>query len=175
MDSRIFCKIGGEAYVIEVSKETDAHLFGEVENGCWNIIYDKAAFLVYTGTKRGDCREANLLGNGAMTNRRPCHHMPGGYQEVINRCREEIESGKFSEPPSEMMALRRDNPMLFIGGSAESDLRAALATVLDQVDYTQGACGLTESVGAVLPVEVIQQARRALDREPSYLVDDDAF
>jgi len=38
----------------------------------------------------------------------------------------------------------------------------ALALVLDQVDYTQGACGVTEMVGAVLSTEVIAIAREAL-------------
>jgi len=43
------------------------------------------------------------------------------------------------------------------------DLCTALALVLDQVDYTRGACGLTEMVGAVLSKEVIALARRAID------------
>jgi hypothetical protein len=34
--------------------------------------------------------------------------------------------------------------------------------VLDCVDYTSGACALTESVGAVLPSDVIEMARRVL-------------
>ena len=44
----------------------------------------------------------------------------------------------------------------------ERKLQAMLLTVLDQVDYTDGACGLTEMVGAVLPKEVIVLAREAL-------------
>lgn len=47
----------------------------------------------------------------------------------------------------------------------EEQLRVALATVLDQVDYTAGACALTEMVGACLPVEVIKLARSALEPE----------
>lgn len=47
----------------------------------------------------------------------------------------------------------------------EEQLRAALLTVLDQVDYTKGACSLTEMVGACLPVEVIKLARAALERK----------
>jgi hypothetical protein len=43
--------------------------------------------------------------------------------------------------------------------------RDALLLVLDQVDYTAGACSLTEMVGAVLPKEVIQKAREALHVE----------
>lgn len=43
-----------------------------------------------------------------------------------------------------------------------ADVRAALLVVLDQVDYTANACGVTEMVGAVLPLEVIRQARAAL-------------
>jgi hypothetical protein len=42
-------------------------------------------------------------------------------------------------------------------------LKAALLTVLDQVDYTRGACAPTEMVAAVLPVEVIALARKAID------------
>lgn len=45
------------------------------------------------------------------------------------------------------------------------DCRTALLTVLDQVDYTNGACGLTEMVGAVLQKEVIALARKAIAEE----------
>ena len=45
------------------------------------------------------------------------------------------------------------------------DCRTALLTVLDQVDYTNGACGLTEMVGACLPKEVISMARKAIAEE----------
>lgn len=41
-------------------------------------------------------------------------------------------------------------------------LRDALLTVLDQVDYTARACSPTDMVAAVLPVEIIALARRAL-------------
>jgi len=43
-----------------------------------------------------------------------------------------------------------------------NELRAALAVILDAVDYTNGNCGPTEMVAAVLPVELISQARAAL-------------
>lgn len=42
------------------------------------------------------------------------------------------------------------------------DCRTALLTVLDQVDYTNGACRVNEMVGAVLPKEVIALARKAV-------------
>lgn len=42
-------------------------------------------------------------------------------------------------------------------------LRAALQVVLDQVDYTRGACSLTEMVGACLDASVIDMARAALE------------
>jgi hypothetical protein len=38
-------------------------------------------------------------------------------------------------------------------------LREALRLLLDQVDYTNGACGPTELVGAVLPRDVIALCR----------------
>lgn len=41
-------------------------------------------------------------------------------------------------------------------------VREALLLVLDQVDYTKGACSFTEMVGACLPAEVIDRARQAL-------------
>ena len=41
-------------------------------------------------------------------------------------------------------------------------LRQWLNVVLDCADYTAGNCGVTEMVGAVLPKEVIEQARDAL-------------
>lgn len=61
------------------------------------------------------------------------------------------------------------------------NVRTALQTVLDQVDYTDGACTVTEMVGATLPEEVIAQARAALaapfgltvDQESKYTVNDE--
>lgn len=44
----------------------------------------------------------------------------------------------------------------------EEKLRAALGTVLDQVDYTAGACRPIEMVAAVLPVDVINMAKGVL-------------
>jgi hypothetical protein len=38
----------------------------------------------------------------------------------------------------------------------------ALRLLLDQVDYTTGACRVNEMVGAALPEEVIEHCRRAL-------------
>lgn len=44
-----------------------------------------------------------------------------------------------------------------------------LLLVLDQVDYTRGACSLTEMVGACLPSSVITLARAAIaDVEEAY-------
>ena len=42
------------------------------------------------------------------------------------------------------------------------DVAAALRTLLDQVDYTDGACRPNEQVGAVLPAPVIKLCRDAL-------------
>ena len=38
----------------------------------------------------------------------------------------------------------------------------ALRVLLDQVDYTSGACALNEPVGGVLPTEIIRKAKDAL-------------
>jgi hypothetical protein len=38
----------------------------------------------------------------------------------------------------------------------------ALMLVLNEVDYTRGNCSVTDMVGAVLPKEVIDRARKAL-------------
>jgi hypothetical protein len=46
--------------------------------------------------------------------------------------------------------------------TSQKKLWGILATVLDQVDYTSGACTFTEMVGAVLPKEVIALARDCL-------------
>lgn len=40
--------------------------------------------------------------------------------------------------------------------------KVALRLILDCVDYTAGACGLTEMVGGVLPLEIINKAKAAL-------------
>lgn len=48
------------------------------------------------------------------------------------------------------------------------DCKTALLTLLDQVDYTNGACSPTEMVGAVLPKEVIELCRGAIENSPDY-------
>jgi hypothetical protein len=40
----------------------------------------------------------------------------------------------------------------------------ALRLLLDQVDYTKGACSVTEMVGAVLPKEVIERCHQTLEK-----------
>lgn len=45
----------------------------------------------------------------------------------------------------------------------EERLRAMLLTVLDNVDYTKGACSAVDMVGAVLPKEVITLAHKVLE------------
>lgn len=42
-------------------------------------------------------------------------------------------------------------------------LRRALYLILDNVDYTAGACSPTEMIGAILPHEFIVLAHRALE------------
>ena len=42
------------------------------------------------------------------------------------------------------------------------DCKTALLTLLDQVDYTIGNCRLNEPVGGVLPVEIIELCREAI-------------
>lgn len=44
-----------------------------------------------------------------------------------------------------------------------SKLRQWLGVVLDQVDYTRGACSPTEMVGACLDQSVIASARKTLE------------
>jgi len=55
------------------------------------------------------------------------------------------------------------------------DCRTALLTVLDQVDYTNGACRVTEMVGAVLPKEVIALARTAIGEEKTMVIEQDVL
>jgi hypothetical protein len=43
------------------------------------------------------------------------------------------------------------------------DLRAALLTLLDRIDYTAGRCAPTDAIGSVLSKEAIEQARDTLD------------
>ena len=67
--------------------------------------------------------------------------------------------------------LREDNlriAKLFVdagNGAAAAvarDALYALKLILDQVDYTSGACGLNEPVGAALPKTVIGMARAVI-------------
>jgi hypothetical protein len=43
-------------------------------------------------------------------------------------------------------------------------LKSVILLLLDQVDYTSGACDVAEMVGAVLPKEAITRARAALQK-----------
>ena len=63
-----------------------------------------------------------------------------------------------------MQWSERPNPS---GAKHEQELNAALATILDAVDYTAGNCGPTEMVGAVLDSALIEKARRALRGQTS--------
>jgi hypothetical protein len=63
-----------------------------------------------------------------------------------------VHSSYVADTTREILALRRDRDAL----------RVALRLVLDQVDYTNGACGATNMVGACLPTKVIDIARAAL-------------
>ena len=47
----------------------------------------------------------------------------------------------------------------------ELTVTEALMVILDEVDYVRGHCSSTEMVGAVLPREIIAEARAALARE----------
>lgn len=49
----------------------------------------------------------------------------------------------------------------------------ALRLLLDQVDYTKGACGLTEMVGAVLSRQVLETCHQALAHSPPVLTGTD--
>ena len=46
-----------------------------------------------------------------------------------------------------------------------SNCKTSLLVILDCVDYTRGNCRVNEMVGAVLPKEVIEQARKACNDE----------
>jgi hypothetical protein len=59
-------------------------------------------------------------------------------------------------------ALRNNAGALLDAAEAGTKTREALLLVMDHVDYTAGACGLTEMVGAALPRDVLAIARRAL-------------
>lgn len=67
--------------------------------------------------------------------------------------------GYNSEPTSELniQALQDSHDRLY----------QWLNVVLDQVDYTASACGLTEMVGAVLETRVIDGARKAVNQAKS--------
>ena len=47
--------------------------------------------------------------------------------------------------------------------NSHAELVAALGVLLSMVDYTDGACFLNELVSAVLPKEVIEKAKTALN------------
>lgn len=54
---------------------------------------------------------------------------------------------------------------------AAEGLRVALLTLLDAIDYTNGACSPVEPVGGVLPQVLINQARQALVAESAPSLD----
>ena len=67
------------------------------------------------------------------------------------------------ETISDLMAERdNEHDQLEAVKLERDELKASLGVVLDQVDYTAGACSLATMVGAALPTEVIDKARAAL-------------
>lgn len=82
---------------------------------------------------------------------------------------------------AEIARLRKEVPTAdaIIWRKAANDARATLAqqaeqikalkqwlgVVLDCVDYTRGNCSLNEMIAAVLPREIIEQSRTALEKE----------
>ena len=56
-------------------------------------------------------------------------------------------------------ALQRENASLT---EKVERLRQWLQVILDCADYTSGACRFDEMVGAVLPAEIIKQAKKTL-------------
>lgn len=65
--------------------------------------------------------------------------------------------GRYPHPGAIWRAMHDAAP-----ATLDEPLRAALLLVLDQVDYTNGACSATNMVGACLPTKVIDIARAAL-------------
>lgn len=59
---------------------------------------------------------------------------------------------------------RQHLPARKLDTANEADIRAALLTILDCVDYSAGHCRVNEQVGAVLPLSAINLARKALAR-----------
>ena len=47
---------------------------------------------------------------------------------------------------------------------AADDLWIALAVLMDNIDFTNNACSITEMVGAVLPKGVLERANEALTK-----------
>jgi len=43
------------------------------------------------------------------------------------------------------------------------ELGTTIHLILDMVDYQRGACSITEMVGGVLPVHILERARAALE------------
>lgn len=68
--------------------------------------------------------------------------------------------------PEELATYKADNKRLADLVANQNvklmDLTVALMTVLDQVDYTVGACRMVDMVGACLDQKVIKQARDAI-------------
>ena len=48
------------------------------------------------------------------------------------------------------------------------DVKTALLTVLDHVDYVAGNCHVTAMVGATLPKQVIELAREAIEADDAF-------
>ena len=74
------------------------------------------------------------------------------YNQELEMKVQEFLSDKVIVDESEYAALKREN----------EGVCAWLHVVLDCADYTAGNCRVNEMVGAVLPKEVIEQARAAL-------------
>lgn len=62
----------------------------------------------------------------------------------------------------ELIEIGEQNEIITHLRQDKAEMLQWLGVLLDMVDYTSGACTITEMVGAVLPKDVIENARAAI-------------
>ncbi len=78
--------------------------------------------------------------------------------DELQKLANEIKAAAITQNPIFKELLADTSP----SGSGKNECRDCLAVVLDQVDYTAGACTPTEMIGACLSRDVIASAKVAL-------------
>ena len=86
-------------------------------------------------------------------------------EQELAEAKADLASGFMAGAYARLKNLQKAEDKLIKEDLMASQCKQWLLVILDCVDYTRGSCRLNEMIGAVLPSEIIEQARQACKDE----------